>query len=90
MPPGTPPAQGCTCVLSFSPDELAIAVENTASSRGTAAPLRAGDNGAPGEEAPGVGILGMTERAQALGGTLTATASDTGFLVAARLPYYAG
>jgi signal transduction histidine kinase len=76
--------------LSFAPDELAIAVENTTPSPVTPGVVRASANGTlPGESA-GVGILGMTERAQALGGTLTTTASDAGFLVAARLPYCTG
>ena len=76
--------------LCFAPDELAIAVESAPSSRGTIRAARSGKDGTPADETPGVGILGMTERAQALGGTLTATASDTGFLVAARLPYSTG
>jgi signal transduction histidine kinase len=71
--------------LRFRADELAIAVEN--SSPGT--PPRPGPDSAAtlaGATAR-VGIVGMTERAEALGGTLTAAASETGFCVAARLPY---
>lgn len=37
-----------------------------------------------------VGIVGMTERAEAVGGTLTARQSAYSFLVSARLPYRAG
>ncbi len=36
--------------------------------------------------APGHGIAGMRERAEALGGTLTAGREDTGFVVRAVLP----
>jgi signal transduction histidine kinase len=77
-------------VLSYAPDELAIAVENTSPSRLTPSAARPAEHAGLVSESPGVGILGMTERAQALGGTLTATASDAGFLVAARLPYCTG
>jgi signal transduction histidine kinase len=38
----------------------------------------------------GVGILGMRERATALGGTLDADRSADGFRVAAELPYRRG
>jgi signal transduction histidine kinase len=45
------------------------------------------DNGAGGTSAPGTGILGMRERAQALGGSLTTgPRPDGGFLVCVRLP----
>jgi signal transduction histidine kinase len=62
--------------LSFAPTALTVAVENAA--------------GAPGESngaAPGVGILGMTERASAIGGTLSAGPLTDGFRVDAELPY---
>lgn len=78
--------------LSFGSDELAITVENTARRR----PLREKEPVAPNNQAglngatSRVGILGMTERATALGGTLTTTESGTGFLVRARLPYRKG
>jgi signal transduction histidine kinase len=36
---------------------------------------------------PGVGIMGMTERAAAVGGTLTARPLPRGFRVDAELPY---
>lgn len=62
--------------LSFEPGCLAVAVENGA---GT---LSLG-NGA----SPGVGIVGMTERAPAVGGTLHAGPLPVGFRVAAELPY---
>ncbi|GAB7053028.1 sensor histidine kinase [Catenuloplanes indicus] len=39
------------------------------------------------EGGPGHGLLGMRERAEALGGTFTATATAAGFTVSARLPY---
>jgi len=45
------------------------------------------DDGAGDPGAPGTGILGMAERARALGGSLTTGArADGGFLVRARLP----
>ncbi|MFD8497894.1 sensor histidine kinase [Amycolatopsis sp. NPDC059657] len=44
------------------------------------------DDGRGGTASPGNGIRGMTERAEALGGELTAAASETGFRVHARLP----
>jgi signal transduction histidine kinase len=65
--------------LEFSRDCLAIAVENSAPSGG------AGE-----EVAGGVGIVGMTERAEALGGSLSTAASGGRFLVAASLPYATG
>ncbi|MFD4376206.1 sensor histidine kinase [Streptomyces sp. NPDC059202] len=50
----------------------------------------ADDGGAPGPATPGApggtGVRGMTERARALGGTLTAGPADGGFVVDARLP----
>jgi signal transduction histidine kinase len=82
-------AAGVQVSLSFAERELAIAVQNTATRR-----ARHAQRSTPGPDlalvTPGVGILGMTERAQALGGTLTTTACDSGFLVRARLPYRAG
>jgi signal transduction histidine kinase len=62
--------------LSFAPTALTVAVEN-----GTGAPGES--NGA----APGVGIIGMTERASAIGGTLRAGPLTDGFRVDAELPY---
>jgi signal transduction histidine kinase len=62
--------------LTFDPAGLAVAVENDA---GTPA----NGNGS----APGVGIVGMTERAWAVGGTLRAAALPSGFRVDAELPY---
>ena len=62
--------------LTYRPDRLLVAVENTA---GTIS------NG--NQTVPGVGILGMRERAAALGGTLNADRSPDGFRVTAELPY---
>ncbi|MDQ6613492.1 MAG: histidine kinase [Actinomycetota bacterium] len=67
--------------MSFEPRQVAVSVENDA---GTAAP--AGNGIAP----KGVGITGMTERAEAAGGTLRAVASANGFRVDAELPYALG
>jgi signal transduction histidine kinase len=62
--------------LAFRADRLCLAVENVADHG-------AGTNGSP----PGVGILGMRERATALGGTLQAQRSNGHFRVVAELPY---
>jgi signal transduction histidine kinase len=62
--------------LTFEPAGLAVAVENDAG-------RPANGNGS----APGVGIVGMTERASAVGGTLRAAALASGFRVDAELPY---
>jgi signal transduction histidine kinase len=62
--------------LTWAPDELAIAVRN---------PLPAAP--AVDRDGDGVGIIGMTERAEALGGSVRAAADADGFLVTARLPY---
>jgi signal transduction histidine kinase len=62
--------------LSYQPSELAIAIEN-----------RMGTANMANGTAPGVGILGMTERACAIGGTLRAGPLPDGFRVDAKLPY---
>jgi signal transduction histidine kinase len=62
--------------LSFDPDRLLITVEN-----GTGA-MRNGSSAST-----GVGIIGMKERAAAVGGVLRATPTPDGFRVAAELPY---
>ena len=62
--------------LAYQPTGLALAIENAR----THPP---NGNGAP----PGVGIVGMTERAAAIGGTLRAGPSSAGFRVDAYLPY---
>lgn len=63
--------------LSFEPERLLVTVENGAG---------AARNGSPGA---GVGVLGMQERAAAVGGTLRAASSPQGFRVVAELPYRA-
>ncbi len=60
--------------ISFRPDRLLLAVENAAGSATDA-------------DGRGVGILGMRERAIALGGTLDVGGFATGFRVSADLPY---
>jgi signal transduction histidine kinase len=61
--------------LAFEPSGLAVAVENAAGTAGN------------GSDARGVGIIGMTERASAVGGTLRAAPRRGGFRVDAELPY---
>jgi signal transduction histidine kinase len=62
--------------LGYEPGSLTLAVENEAGASTSR-------NGAT----AGVGIIGMTERASALGGTLSAGRLPDGFRVDARLPY---
>ncbi len=77
--------------VSYTQDEVTIAVENsTALSRKNGILRPNVTDGPLSEYSSGLGILGMTERARALGGSLTASPTADGFLVAARLPYYAG
>jgi signal transduction histidine kinase len=63
-------------MLSFEPDNVGVAIEND-----DGAGACANGHGA------GVGIMGMTERAAAVGGTLTARPGPRGFRVDAELPY---
>jgi signal transduction histidine kinase len=62
--------------LSFEPDRLALFVENDAGATSN-------ENGSN----PGVGIIGMAERAAALGGKVRATSVAGGFRVEGELPY---
>jgi len=62
--------------LSFDADRLVITVEN-----GTGAMRNDSSTGA------GVGVIGMQERAAAVGGALRTTSFPDGFRVAAELPY---
>jgi signal transduction histidine kinase len=62
--------------LAFEPDRLLVTVEN---GRGATTNGRSGG--------AGVGIIGMQERAAAVGGALHAAPSQDGFRVAAELPY---
>jgi signal transduction histidine kinase len=61
--------------LGYETDRLRVGIENDA------AQMRNGNGAA------GVGIVGMRERAAALGGTLAAGPSAGGFRVEAELPY---
>ena len=63
--------------LRFDAASLSLAVENAAGADGSS------NGSAPG----GVGIEGMRERAAAVGGTLQAAATETGFRVQGELPY---
>jgi len=60
--------------LSYEPDRLRVTIENTAGAKRNGGGI-------------GVGIIGMKERAAAVGGTLEAVGSEDGFRVAAELPY---
>jgi signal transduction histidine kinase len=62
--------------LSFEPDRVGVAIENDEGSSDRT-------NG----RGPGVGIMGMTERAAAVGGTVSARPLPRGFRVDAELPY---
>ncbi|BDT97077.1 histidine kinase [Nocardia sputorum] len=71
------PGAEATVTVRYTPDSVDITVDN---SRPTSAPTRSGTGG-------GNGIIGMRERAHALGGALTAGPRPSGgFRVAARLP----
>jgi signal transduction histidine kinase len=70
------PGGGARIRLAFGDDRLRVAIENDSS------PARNGN-----AQAPGVGIVGMRERATALGGTLEAGPTREGFTVVAELPY---
>jgi signal transduction histidine kinase len=70
------PGAAARVSLAYTPDRLLVTVENDTEA------ARNGNGGIP-----GVGILGMRERATALGGTLTASPAEHGFRVAAELPY---
>jgi signal transduction histidine kinase len=76
--PGAP----VTIHLHYGTSHLRIAIDNPA----TAIPQGNGNGAAR----PGVGIIGMTERATALGGTLQAGARNGRFHVRAELPYERG
>jgi signal transduction histidine kinase len=73
------PGAAAHVTLVYGDDCLGLSIDNEA---GAAAAANGG--------APGVGILGMRERAAALGGTLDARCSSGRFRVAAELPYRAG
>lgn len=64
--------------LSFEAERLLITVEN-----GTGLT----SNGNASNSGAGVGVIGMQERAAALGGVLRAASSPDGFRIAAELPY---
>jgi signal transduction histidine kinase len=64
--------------LDYGARRISLMVENGA---GTSR------NGASNGATPGIGITGMSERATALGGTLRAAPTATGFRVDAQLPY---
>jgi signal transduction histidine kinase len=61
--------------LSFEPAELTVAIANSPGTTSTPS------------GAPGVGITGMKERAEAVGGSLYTASQPNGFRVDARLPY---
>ncbi len=67
--------------LAYCDDRLRLAIENDATATATAA---------DGSRLPGVGILGMRERASALGGTVETGCADGCFRILAELPYRRG
>ncbi|OHV43418.1 hypothetical protein BBK14_31410 [Parafrankia soli] len=73
--------------LTFTPTQILVTIENPTMPAGISArpdtEASASQSGASG----GVGIIGMTERAAAIGGTLTATRIPHRFRVSAELPY---
>jgi signal transduction histidine kinase len=72
------PGAATSVTLAYRADRLQLAIENDAPG------ARNGNGG------PGVGILGMRERATALGGTLRADRSGERFSIVAELPYRRG
>lgn len=70
--------------LSFETEWLQIAIENAVAKTPNGAGVTT--NG----RTPGVGIIGMRERAEAIGGRLDAAPCPSGFRVTARLPYRRG
>jgi signal transduction histidine kinase len=80
------PAAQDTVSVDHEPGELRIEVADDGPGQGAGLP----GGGLPGGGLPGSGVLGMRQRARALGGELTAgPGPDGGFLVRARLPYEA-
>ena len=75
--------------LSYEPTELLIAIENDAPVGAASAVLRtsAASSLSPVLADRGVGIIGMTERAEAVGGSLRTASLAHGFRVDATLPY---
>jgi signal transduction histidine kinase len=72
------PGAATSVTVAYRPDRLQLAIEND---------TRGARNG---NGSSGVGILGMRERATALGGTLRADSSGERFSVVAELPYRRG
>ena len=82
-------AQSVTVSLHYRPAELAVSV--TDDGRGDPGPRSAPPGGAPAGEQRGYGLIGMRERAAAVGGSLTAgNRAEGGFHVIATLPAPAG
>ena len=74
-PPPAPPAPAIS--IQHGHDEVQLSIAN-----------EAGDHPLASVPSTGVGIIGMAERAEALGGTLTAQLrADGQFEVAATIPY---
>jgi signal transduction histidine kinase len=69
--------------LDYQPAEVLLAVEDTCGD-GRGAPRA--DGGAPRADGGGYGLTGMRERAELLGGTLSAGPTEAGFLVVLRVP----
>ena len=73
--------------LSFEPDRLLVTIENGPENRATQRAAEARGEPSAAARGLGVGIVGMEERAIAIGGTLRAGPVLAGFRVAADLPY---
>jgi signal transduction histidine kinase len=71
------PGAPASVTIAYGDDRLRLTVDN---------PTTNGQNGSE----DGSGVVGMRERAAALGGTLRAGGNDGGFRVAAELPYRLG
>jgi signal transduction histidine kinase len=69
------PGASATVTLRFDPEQLTLTVDNGPGGRATE------------PSSPGVGITGMRERANVVGGTLDAGPHASGFRVRADLPY---
>jgi signal transduction histidine kinase len=71
------PGKAAEVTVAFDSDRLRLMIENAT----------VNGDGSEGAGADGIGIVGMRERALAIGGTLEASRTGDRFRVAAELPY---